>query len=200
MLSSVLGLPCWEVRWDCQVGLDMNFGPPRLEIREPRVSTANSPRVRAQFVRRGIHLHGSHWLVISPRTWRLELADALVVRDSSSARRLDMAVARLRGEILNGLIIDPRTSATTFHFDLGARIIVRTQTAPAEPSEEELWSIHNRSRFVYVCRGGQYSTDAVERAPTVFSPIGSAGDGPVIIATDETVRLHLLGTLHPAAV
>ena len=111
-----------------------------------------------------------------------------------------MAVARLCGEILNGLIVDSRTGATTFHFDLGARIVVRAQTAPTEPSEDELWSIRNRSRFACVCRGGQYSTDSLEKAATAFSPIGRAGAGSVIVATGESVRRELLGTLRQAAV
>jgi hypothetical protein len=67
----------------------MNFGPPHLRIREPRLSAAKSSRVRRTFERRGVYLKGTHWLVAAPEAWRLRLADGLDVRRTSSAKRLD---------------------------------------------------------------------------------------------------------------
>ena len=156
VLRSALRLPCWQVRWDRQVGLDMNFGRPHMELRQPRESLSRSPRVRAHSARRGVHLHGTHWLVVYPGRWRLTLADGLTVRDTSSAKRLDMAVARLSGELLEGIAIHSQTGRTDFFFDLGGHMTVRWPRAHAADKDHELWSLHSRSRFVAVFAGGDY--------------------------------------------
>lgn len=187
ILSSALGLPCWQVRWDRQVGLDMNFGVPHLEIREPRTGAAKSARVRALFARRGVYLRGTHWLVMSPATWRLELADGLVVRDTSSAKRLDVAVARLDGEKLDGITVHARTGTTIFYFDLGARIVVRSP-AGYDVSDSELWSINNEHRVVTVLGGGLYETGSVTKATQPAVPIDADASDLIIVA--RSARLH----------
>lgn len=174
--------------------MDMNFGPPRMEIREPRASNARLARVRAQFARRGIYLRGSHWLVVSPGTWRLQLADGLVVRDSSSVKRLDMAVARLKGEILDAISIDGGTGATRFYFDLGAMLEVRRRRAS---ENTELWSLNNPSRVVAIHSGGRYRSGSVKRSLETELPIGT----PVLVAArNAKVRRAILGMLRHAAV
>ncbi len=197
LLHSALGLPCWQVRWDRQVGLDMNFGAPRLELRQPHQSTARSARVRAMFARRGVYLRGTHWLVAYPGRWRMELADGLAVRDTHAAKRLDMAVARLGGELLDGLAIHPRTGRTEFFFDLGGRITVRWPRAQGPEPEAELWSMHSTSRFVAVFAGGQYDTGPLRQAATPSKPIGTS-DWLVVARSDKRER-HILQQLHAAA-
>ena len=190
-LTSVLDLPTWQVRWDSQVGLDLSFGAPRLEVREPQVSAAKSERLRAHFARRSVTLRGTHWLVVYPGRWRLELADGLVVRDTGSARKLDMAVARLKGEKLDGLIIDPGTGATSFHFDLGARLVARGPRGSGVEDEDELWSLHAYARYVSVYAGGRYATGPTSEGTTATIPIKSSG--AVVIARTERRRRELLG-------
>lgn len=162
VIESVLGLPCWQVRWDRQVGLDLSFGPPRLVIREPSATLSRSTRVREQLARRGVHLKGSHWLVAYPTVWRLSLADGLTVRDTSSATRLRPATARLRGEKPMAFAIDAATGRTRILFDLGAVLDIQLRSQNGAP--EELWSLQNRSRFASVYSGGYHSSGAVRRA------------------------------------
>ena len=189
-LSSVLGLPCWQVRWDSQVGLDMNFGPPRIEVREPRKIHARSRRVKKLFASRRVMLRGSHWLILYPGRWRLELADGLVVRDSSSVKQLDMAVARLGGEKLQGVAIDSRTGSTTFYFDLGGRIVVRGGKATGSAEQDEFWSLHARSRYVSVYSGGGYATGSISSAETEIMPLDA--QEPVIVARNARLRREIL--------
>ena len=144
-----------------QVGLDMRFGAPRMEVREPRNLTDASPRIRAHFARRGVSLRGTHWLDMEPGCWRLELADGTRVRDSSPVRQLDRAVAKLEGEKLEGLIVDVRTGASVLYFDLGARIVIRRRRADAE--RQELWSLNNSVRVVEVYSDGSYRIGSVRR-------------------------------------
>ena len=178
----------------------MNFGVPRMEVHEPRPSVAGSERVRRLFARRRIVLRGTHWLVVHPGRWQLTLADGLAVRDTASVRRLDMAVARLEGERLQGAAIDPRSGRTEFFFDLGGRIVVRGANAPKphqDPEDRELWSMHDRKRFVAVFAAGGYASAPLSQAAENPAPIGTAEWVVVARATD---RRRILRTLREAAV
>jgi hypothetical protein len=177
----------------------MNFGPPKLDVREPHVSNGGSARVRAAFARRGVYLRGSHWLVVSAGCWRLELADGLTVRDTSSVKRLDMAVARLKGEKIDGLAIDPRSGLTTFYFDLGGRIIARARSG--QSLDEEVWSLNNKSRSVSVYPSGTYSVDPVNSTPARKQlPIQPNYGESLTVASTAKVRNAILGMHHVAAV
>lgn len=175
----------------------MNFGSPRMEVREPMESTARSPRVRAHFARRGVHLRGTHWLVAYPGRWRLSLAEGLTVRDTSSAKRLDMAVARLRGEFLEAIAIHPHTGRTEFLFDLGAQLSVRWRGAPADQGKHELWSLHNQSRFVGVFSGGKYDTGSLRS--TTDSPRRVGTSDWLIVARRTPQARKALGKLQETA-
>ena len=191
VISAALGLPCWQVRWDSQVGLDMNFGPPSMKVREPRTISGGSRRVRAGFARRGIYLHGTHWLVAYPGTWRLELADGLIVRDSSASKWLDIAVARLKGEILDGMRIDAHSGDTTFYFDLGGRVVVRGGVGLAP--DDELWSMHDRTRFVSVHGGGAYSSGSVKQSEAARIPIAADDTRTFVLARNRRLRRQIAG-------
>ena len=176
----------------------MNFGAPRLDVREPRISKATSARVRASFARRGVYLRGTHWLVVSPGSWRLELADGLVVRDSGSMKRLDMAVARLGGEKLNGLSIDTRTGAAILYFDLGARIVIRAR--PDDSGEFSLWSLSNPTRVVEIYADGSYCHGSVSRSLEARLPLAAHGEPLLAIARTPKLARTILGLLPVAAV
>jgi hypothetical protein len=197
VVHSAFGLPSWQVRWDSQIGLDLNFGPPTLEIREPRPIVKDSARVRATFARRGVYLRGSHWLLISAAFWRVELADGLVVRDNGSVKRLDQAVARLKGEKLEGLCINARTGMTTFYFDLGGRIVARGRSNA--PADSEIWSISNRTRSVAVYVRGAYTCNSVTKSPGDTVPIVPNEPGWLVIARAAKLRHNIMGTLPSSA-
>jgi hypothetical protein len=164
-----------------------------MQLREPRTSTAKSPAVRTLFKRRSVYLRGTHWLVMSPASWRLELADGLLVRDTSSSKRLDMAVARLQGEKLDALSVSVRTGMTTFYFDLGARITVRVRASSS--AESELWSLNDRAHVVAVAAGGLYSYGSVKKSPEPSTPLGGAEPKWLVVARTAKIRSEILGKL-----
>jgi hypothetical protein len=172
----------------------MNFGTPRIEVREPQISNATSERVRAVFAQRRVSLRGTHWLVMSPATWRLELADGLVVRDTGSVKRLDMAISRIHGEKLDAIVVSARTGATTFYFDLGGRITVRSPAAD-DISQRELWSLNDKRRVATVLSGGFYQTGSVTRRSVPAERIEADASGAVIVARTERMRRELAGRL-----
>jgi len=188
-LASALGLPCWQVRWDNQVGLDMNFGVPKMEVEEPKVSSAHSERVRALFARRRVFFRGTHWLVITPFTWSIQLADGLRASASSSAKRQDIVCHRLAGEKLTAIQISPTSGRTQFYFDLGAKITVRGEhVSPFD--EDDLWSLHARARgrFVAVHGGGGYRAGSLR----------GTGDGTHPIVARDGAASIVVGSLPPS--
>lgn len=185
-LASVLGIPCWQVRWDNQVGLDMNFGAPKMEIHQPRVSHARSERVRALFARRRVFLHGTHWLCITPFTWSIQMPDGQRVTASSSAKRQDTLCQRLGGEKLAAIRIDSHSGRTLFYFDLGAKIVVRGERVRPF-AEYELWSLHARGRFVAVHGGGGYRAGSLRGNGDGTHPILTS-DGTTSIAVGRLPR------------
>ena len=70
LVRSVFGKPAWQIKWDHQVGLRLDFGAPYLHVREPREVDTPKKRVRALF-KRLVTLRGSHYLWIAPEAWRL---------------------------------------------------------------------------------------------------------------------------------
>jgi hypothetical protein len=98
-----------------------------------------------------------------------------------------MAVARLNGEILDGVSIDGHTGASLFHFDLGAQLIVRGSLGRA--NDGELWSLSNRARVVEIRAGGRYRSGSVNRPVEGDLAIGSQ----VVAARNAKVRDAILG-------
>jgi hypothetical protein len=196
MLASTLGMPCWQVRWDGNVGLDLNFGQPRLIIREPRAQRPGTPRVNAVLARRGAYLQGTHWLVCEPGRWRLTVGQDNPVRDTASSRLLDLAVARLRGEMLVAVGVQPLAGLTRFHFDLGSSIEVRRRARAALAQEEELWSLTARSRCAIVHGTGWVAVEPVVGPPADAQPLSPEW---IVVARDLAAERRMLKALRRAA-
>ncbi len=180
LVRSVFGKPAWQIKWDHQVGLRLDFGAPYLHVREPREVDTPKKRVRALF-KRLVTLRGSHYLWIAPEAWRLVLSDGRVVRRFSSARASDRACAQLRGEALIGLSIDTASGTTTFRFDLGGRIDAIPPRGWGHEPDDELWSLWvPRNRFVAVYAGGYFGvgrTTGPDPTPRPFQAKGVVGIG-----------------------
>jgi hypothetical protein len=172
LLRSSLKLPCWQVRWDHQVGLDLNLGTPRMELIEPRVPTAKSSRLRALQASRRVRLHGTHWLWLAPEVWMVNLADGTTARRTSSSRQCSIATARLTGERLVGLEINTLNGTTRFFFDLGAVLSAVRPRGWGHPEDGELWSLHGpRRRYVAVFASGRYTYGIATKPDPVPVPI-----------------------------
>jgi hypothetical protein len=74
---------------------------------------------------------------------------------ASSFRKIQVAMARLEGQKLINVNVDPRTGATRFEFDVGGALEVRR----FEPnSEDELWLLYKPNGYVLSVSGnGRYS-------------------------------------------
>ena len=117
--SPVFGLPCWGAVYDCQTNLAMNFGAPRLKIREPYETQSQSKTIKRMAAGRRVTVRGQWWLWIFCAYWKIYNGEQVVARYCSSFRKGERAVHYLEGQKLIALKVNARTAATRFEFDLG---------------------------------------------------------------------------------
>lgn len=185
LLQSAMNKPWWRVRWDAQVGLDLDCGTPRLEI-DGVWKGSVLPRGASQLApRRPVRVFGTHWLWVAPRAWRIALADGLTVTDASSVRARDWACARLKGEALIRVSIDVASGVSTFDFDLGSTVTVRAPRGSRSTTRNrlELWTLHApRDRFLSGYAGGYWSTGSTRgQDPPPLPLLPRPKEGSVIV-------------------
>src|SRR5687767_653860 len=123
-LSRLIGLPCWHVRCDPWLGLELNFGPPTLKIREPHVTTATSAALQRRAGYRNVTVRGTWWFWAWTGLWHLRLADDSTTfsKFTRSARKRTRALHLLDGQKLLACGVDPNDGRTELLFDRGAAL------------------------------------------------------------------------------
>ena len=123
--AALRGKVCWGVTRGVGSALTLEFGVPRLVVREPRPAEPGlSFRVRRLWARRRVHVRGRWHLWIYCCYWRV-LDGQRLVGDSSGERRMDRAMRELDGQRLVDVTVAPRGARTRFVFDLGAELETR---------------------------------------------------------------------------
>ena len=152
MVSKLYGKPCWGVRPGFGSFLTMEFGNPRLQVREPIVaSKITPPIVRKSLARRRVHIYGEWHLWIYCCDWGVFSARSLV-GDCSTKVKIRRAAEFLDGQQLTYFSISPRKVSCVFQFDLGAIL----KTKPYD-NESEQWMLYEPSHRVLSVRAdGRY--------------------------------------------
>ena len=154
LVKDVLAKPCWRVRWDSQLNLDLSFGRPKVHIRKPYESTARTPPVRALAARRLATVRAEYWLWVYVAHWRITLRDGRTATQSSASRAKDAVCANLEGEKVNKVEINPVTGRTRFIFDLGSTLEVQRVSAK---EAAEIWTLYKPGGLTLSVRGdGRY--------------------------------------------
>jgi hypothetical protein len=151
------GKPCWGVRSGTGTFLTLEFGTPRLVIREPRTpSPSSSRKVRTLLGRRGVIVRGRWHLWVTYCEWSVTVGGR-TVGDSSSYRRKEAAVRVLNGQRLLAVQTNARGARTRFTFDLGAELETRPYNRTYDqwvlfgPNGHLVWRADRRFAF---SRGG----------------------------------------------
>lgn len=153
-INELRGKPCWGLKWDCQLNISMNFGDPVLTVDEPRKSKSKMRSVRELFARRLVTVRGRWWLWLQVAHWTIDINGTRLADGSSSFRRISMALAKLKGQILTRATIDAQTGATRFDFDLGGVLTIRRYR---RYPDDELWMLYKPNGYVLTIRGdGKY--------------------------------------------
>jgi hypothetical protein len=161
--APLIGLPCWQVTWDAQTGLWLEFGTPRLTIREPKaVIRAKSPRVRRLLSYRLVTPVGQWTFAVTSGRWRLTLRDEpRAVTSDGAPARIARLLTWLDGQQLTSAAVDDRTGRTTLMFDLGATLVIATSMVESG----ELWTLYQpRGRALSLRADGWYSAGLATQA------------------------------------
>lgn len=159
--ARLFGTPCWGVSRGFGSFLTLEFGPPRLVIREPMAATAEaSTRVKRLLARRSVHVRGRWHLWIHSCEWRV-VAKGKVVGDWTTARRIQRAARELNGQTLQDVTVGGRGGRTHFVFDLGAEL----ETKPYDRSSEQ-WLLYEPGGQVLTWRAdGRYQYGSGNHSP-----------------------------------
>jgi hypothetical protein len=167
-------LPCWGVHWEPRLNLSMNFGAPRLVVREPGKGTAQSLRVRLQLSHRLVTLRGEWWLWLFWSRWTLSVQGLAPVRSTGSARRIHQALRLLDGQRLTKAVISPTDGRTRFEFDLGAILVIRELD---RTTDADIWSLYKPDRRVLSVRGDGFFSLGPGNADAEYESIAAGHRG-----------------------
>jgi hypothetical protein len=159
---SLKGLPgslCWGVHYTRLTNLSLEFGQPCLRvIHEPvpnkRVARGSRSvplrEIRRRLNRRRIVVRGRWNLWIYLANWRIVRSGVCLASRSSSMRKISPALLDLQGQRLVRAVVDPRSGATQFEFDLDTILEVRRKD---RRSTDELWLLYGLDGYQRSVRG-----------------------------------------------
>jgi hypothetical protein len=135
----VYGKPCWGVRQGYGSFLTLEFGKPRIVVREPTVASKNvTEKTRRTLARRLVYPRGQWHLWIYRCEWEVLFRGKRVGRSSTNTE-IRHAVDFLNGQKLLRFSILPRKLRCSFSFDLGGTLI----TQPFD-KEGEQWLLFRK--------------------------------------------------------
>lgn len=157
VFAPLIGQPAWLVHRGVGSFLLLNFGQPKLHIREA-VAGSQIPVLK----RRRVFVEGDWLLWLYLCAWRVFDADRPVARSESDDAAIDAAVSLLDGQALTGAMsVGP--GRFSFTFDQGATI----ETWPLAADDEQ-WTLYRPDETVVSADGrGILSIEEAEARPSV---------------------------------
>jgi hypothetical protein len=151
--APVLGLPAWGVRQGHGSFLDFEFGQPALKVEEWQTKEG---------MRRSAHVTGEWHLWIYCCHWRVLQDGAELAWSESTREEIDRAAARLNGQQLSGVTVDPRNGRSSFAFDLGGVL----ETWPyGDDLTQQQWTVFNRGEVFGYRADGHYFRGRADTPP-----------------------------------
>ena len=164
VISPLIGHLCWAVGHDPQFGLSLNFGRPVVRV------LGEIPARKVCNNRRRVSIVDSTIGLRIFRGWLIVLEDGTVVSARSRAPLINLAAKVLKGQVLAYVAVTEDVGATTFKFDLGARIEVMRPKSQREVVD--LWELYlPRDRGMTVTSNGQWREGRLRHGETVSHPI-----------------------------
>ena len=148
LFQPLIGLAAWQVKRGVGTFFTMEFGPPRLEVREPKKQFTGpvSEPVRRILQGRKISVLGEWHFWLQYCDWQIRTASSFVASDEEDNAKLDTVLREVDGQILTLANDDSTNSTCNFTFDLGAKLTV---TPSAEFEGEDLWTLYRRDSPTY---------------------------------------------------
>ncbi len=148
VFAPLLGLPAWSVEKGQGSFLTMEFGEPHLKIREPKISTSKSEKVRRLMARRNVRPCGQWHLFIYCCFWRVMSDGVEIAHCESSNDDIKIAAWHIDGQLLIDVKVDPAKGTSVFTFDQNTML----ETWPGDQSDETQWLLYLPSGDVFTYR------------------------------------------------
>jgi len=135
-LKPLMGLYAWSARRTHGSFLTLQFGEPRLSIRQPLTSSRSARR-------RLVRAVGQWEIWIEQAVWRLDWGAGSVTSDDDQPV-IEQALINLDGQALTDFRNDETARASSFHFDLGAVLSV----SPDGSADEPQWHLSHHQQWI----------------------------------------------------
>jgi hypothetical protein len=156
IFKPVYGKPCWQVKQGYGSFLTFEFGEPHLHTYEPRQASEHaSEKVRKNFARRHVYVHGDWHLWIYLCDWRILLQGQEIAKADHNRRIIRNAILEVDGQALTKVNVNSSLESV-FEFDLGGRLEVVPNNEIYKKTGD-LWLLYEPSGNVFALRAdGQY--------------------------------------------
>ena len=143
----IVGKWAWHVRRGFGSFLTMEFGEPRLEVRDPRdLAEDVSDQVRRNFKKRRVTLVGEWHLWVQYCDWAILTPNSGVSNRETDAKKVDQCLEELDGQALVAVDDNAARASCLLHFDLGATL----ELSPSLDSDDnDLWTVHHLHNTVF---------------------------------------------------
>lgn len=150
-LQKLTGLCCWDAKNTEFSWLSLNFGDPRLDIREPKDSETlaqyTSARIKLNKSLRHVWLRGDFWVWIDCCHWDIVFRGKKIAHSESRKSVMAKSMGKIDGQIIKKIEIFPDTAQTNFIFDLGGEIQMRRYE---DLEDRPLWHFYDdKAKNVY---------------------------------------------------
>jgi len=147
-LAPITGLPCWHVSRGYGSFLTMEFGEPRLDIREPSPQSLNKARAR-----RVITVRGSRHLRVEQCAWKISEGLGDVASSESPRDEIARALELIDGQALREFRHNPAEGTCTLVFE--HRVALGLRRYEDWTRDDQLLSLAGPEMVLTVCASGQ---------------------------------------------
>ena len=140
--------PCWHATAEYGTWLSLNFGQPKLVIRE------GNPSSKSELMRRRkVTVQGDGLLWVEMGAWELREGRRRLFHSEQSRSFLRRAAARLDGQILVRLEVQTSPLRSTFSFDHGS--VLSVWAHETNEDDDPLWHIYGGRGCLSLLAGGK---------------------------------------------
>jgi len=152
IFKKVYGKPSWLVRQRFGPSISLEFGKPKLSLRERVIQ----PTKKGRYPKRMVTVYGDWHLTTFCCDWEIRQHRRKICSSNSQRVKIDQGCAILDGQVLTKAVVNSKNLVTDFYFDLGGHLQTKPYKKEDEPSS--MWDLFCPNRRVFSLRSdGHYS-------------------------------------------
>jgi hypothetical protein len=160
IFKKVYGKPSWLVRQLYGSAIALEFGKPRLRIREKVIR----PIRKGGYPKRMVMVCGDWHLTTFCCDWDFRQGKRKICNSNSKVEKIDRGCAILDGKILIKAVVNLKDLVTDFYFDLGGHL--QTKPWKNESKPFDMWDLFCPDGKVFSLRSdGKYSFQRGDTPP-----------------------------------